>query len=150
MRTSAVAVHSRDVSQTPPHSPTQPALSAYTAMWSDVQAAGQSSDYQSERLSSHLDGKALVTVAENMSVDKANGVIGRGEPVLNPSVISANATTVTIRDCMNDEHWLKYYAGTGKPVDSVPGGRRYVVATVTEGAGAWKVTSLDVRGEGTC
>lgn len=131
--------------------PARQALAAYTAMWSDVQAAGETSDYQDPRLAAHLSGQALLTTAENMAVDKADGVIGLGRPELSDTaVVTATATTVTLHGCMSDEHWLKYHAATHTLLDTVPGGRRYVAATVTDENGTWKVTTLDVRGEGTC
>lgn len=131
--------------------PAQLALAAYTAMWSDVQVAGVTSSYQGPRLAEHLDGQALLTISENMAVDKANGIIGLGQPELSgATVVTATAITVTLHGCMSDEHWLKYFAATHKLVDTVPGGRRYVTATLTNENGTWKVTTLDVRGEGTC
>ena len=134
-----------------PSSPAQQALAAYTAMWGDVQAVGETSNYQDPRLATHLGGQALLTTSENMAADKADGVIGLGRPELSDTaVVTASTTTVTLHGCMSDEHWLKYHAATRTLVDSVPGGRRYVTATVTDENGTWKVTSLDVRGEGTC
>jgi hypothetical protein len=134
-----------------PSTPAQQALAAYTAMWADVQAAGETSNYQDPRLAAHLAGQALLTTSENMAVDKADGIIGLGQPELSgTTVVTATATTVTLHGCMSDEHWLKYFAATHKPVDNVPGGGRYVAATVTDENGTWKVTTLDVRGEGTC
>ena len=131
--------------------PAQQALAAYTAMWADVQAAGETSNYQNPRLAAHLAGQALLTTSENMAADKADGIIGLGRPELSDTaVVTATAITVTLHGCMSDEHWLKYYAATHILVDTVPGGRRYVAAIVTNESGTWKVTSLDVRGEGTC
>lgn len=138
-------------SASPSASPAQLALAAYTAMWGDVQAVGETSDYRDPRLAAHLAGQALLTTSENMAVDKADGIIGLGQPELSETtILTANATRVTLHGCMSDEHWLKYYAATHKLVDNVPGGRRYVAATVTDENGTWKVTTLDVRGEGTC
>jgi len=131
-------------------SPSQLALAAYTAMWADVQAVGLTSNYQDPRLAAHLDGTALLTISENMAADKAHGIVNLGTPVLHPSVISTAASAVTVRDCLDDSHWLQYYAADNKLVDNVPGGHRYVAATVTDENGTWKVTTLDTRGEGTC
>jgi hypothetical protein len=134
-----------------PASPAQQALAAYAAMWADVQAVGETSDYQDPRLAAHLAGQALLTTSENMAVDKADGIIGLGWPELSgTSVVTATATTVTLHGCMSDEHWLKYYAATHTLVDAVPGGRHYVAATLTDENGTWKVTTLDVRGVATC
>ncbi|MBS2966539.1 hypothetical protein KGA66_26100 [Actinocrinis puniceicyclus] len=133
-----------------PSTPAQQALAAYEAMWVDVQALDQTSDYQNPRLTAHLDGKALLTISENMAVNKAHGIVALGAPLLHPSVISAGTTVVTLRDCLDDTHWLEYYAATHKPVDDVPGGHRYIAATVTDENNTWKVTALDTKGEGTC
>jgi hypothetical protein len=126
------------------------ALAAYEAMWGDIQATSETADYQDPRLSAHLAGQALLTVSENMAVEKADGIIALGTPVVDPSVITSSPTVVTVRDCMSDVDWLQYYVATRKLVNTVPGGHRYVAATVTDQDGTWKVTSLDARGEGTC
>ena len=128
----------------------QQALTAYEAMWSDVQALDTSSDYTNPRLGDHLAGQAYMTISENMSVNKANGIIGLGAPKLHPRVLTASSSAVTIADCMDDTHWLEYYASTQKLVDNIPGGHRYTTATVTEENGIWKVTALDTRGDGSC
>ena len=133
-----------------PSGPAQLALAAYSAMWADVQALSETSNYTDPRLGAHLDGQAYMTISENMSVNKANGIIGLGAPVLHPHVVTANATTVSLADCMDDTHWLEYYAATRKLVDNVPGGYRYTAATVTDENGTWKVTALDTRQDGSC
>lgn len=119
-------------------------------MWGDVQAVGQASNYRDTRLVAHLDGKALLTVSENMAADQAHGIVELGSPVPHPRVITATATTATLADCLDDTHWLTYYAATRTLTDTAPGGHRYVTATVTDENGTWKVTTLDTRGEGTC
>lgn len=126
------------------------ALAAYAAMWGDVQAAGTTSNYQDPRLAEHLDGKALLTVSENMAADQAHGIVELGTPVPHPRVITATASTATLADCLDDTGWLTYYAATRTLTDNVPGGHRYVTATVADENGTWKVTILDTRGEGTC
>lgn len=133
-----------------PSTSAQLALAAYTAMWGDVQVLSETSDYTNPRLGDHLAGSAYMTISENMSVNKANGIVGVGAPVLHPRVLSTNATTVTLADCMDDRNWLEAYAATHKLVDTVPGGRRYTTATVTDDNGVWKVTAIDTRGDGSC
>lgn len=133
-----------------PSAAAQLALAAYTAMWGDVQVLSETSDYTNPRLGDHLAGSAYMTISENMSVNKADGIVGVGAPVLHPRVLSVNATTVTLADCMDDRNWLEAYAATHKLVDTVPGGRRYTTATVTDDNGVWKVTAIDTRGDGSC
>jgi hypothetical protein len=130
--------------------PAEQALAAYTAMWADVQVLSETSNYTDPRLSNHLDGQAYATISENMSVNKAHGIIGLGAPVLHAHVLTVNATTVTLADCMDDTHWLEYYSATRKPVDNTPGAHRYTTATVTDENGTWKVTAIDTRGDGSC
>jgi len=150
-RSSAASPASVSASPSPsPSTPAQQALSAYRAMWADVQALSETSDYTNPRLGDHLDGQAYMTISENMSVNKANGIVGVGAPVLHPRVLSVNATTVTLADCMDDRNWLEAYAATHKLVDTVSGGFRYTTATVTEDKGVWKVTAIDTRADGSC
>lgn len=144
------AVASPDPAGLSPSAPAQLALAAYTAMWGDVQVLSETSNYTDPRLGDHLDGSAYMTISENMSVDKADGVIALGAPVLHPRVLAADSTTVSVADCLDDTHWLEYYASTRRLTNNVPGGHRYVAATVTDEKGTWKVTTLDMRGEGTC
>ncbi|MGH3627952.1 MAG: hypothetical protein ACRDRL_11005 [Sciscionella sp.] len=126
------------------------ALAAYEAMWTAVQLASVTSNYTDPRLGDHLAGQAYTTISENMAVNKANGIIGLGQPVLHPRVISSNASTVTLADCMDDTHWLQYHAATHTLVDNLPGGHRYSTATVTNQNGTWKVTVIDTRADGSC
>lgn len=133
-----------------PSSPAQLALAAYTAMWGDVQAVGVTSNYQDPRLAEHMQGQPLSTFRENLAEEQSKGIVGRGAPVLHPQVLSATPTSVDLADCLDDRAWLEVYASTSKPVDAVPGGLRYVTATVTDEGGSWKVRALNVRGEGTC
>jgi hypothetical protein len=133
-----------------PSAPAQLALAAYTAMWGDVQAVGVTSNYQDPRLAEHMQGQPLSTFRENLAEEQSKGIVGRGAPVLHPRVLRVGATSVDLADCLDDRAWLEVYATTGKPADAVPGGLRYVTATVTDEGGTWKVTALDVRGEGTC
>lgn len=146
---STVAV-SRTAASPSPSTPSQLALAAYTAMWGDVQVLSETSDYTNPRLGEHLDGQAYTTISENMSVNKAHGIVGVGAPLLHPRVLAASATAVTLADCMDDTNWLEAYQATGKLVDSVPGGHRYTTASVTDENGTWKVTAIDTRGDGSC
>jgi hypothetical protein len=145
--------------------PAGQALAAYRAMWADVQLVNQTltipapsgsaaspgtPSYQSPILQQHLDGAALLTIEENLDANEAHGIIGLGMPVLHPTVESASATTVQLRDCMDDTHWLEYYAASHTLVNNIPGGHRYTTATVTDENGTWKVTQLDTRDDGTC
>jgi hypothetical protein len=131
-------------------SPAGEALAAYAAMWKDVAEADNTADYQASYLSNHLAGQALLTITNNMAVEKSEGIVVHGAPVLHPVVTSVSASTVAISDCMGDQAWLEYRASTGKLLDDVPGGFRATTATVTDQSGLWKVTQINTGADGTC
>jgi hypothetical protein len=131
-------------------SPATEALAAYAAMWKDVAEADNTADYQASYLGSHLAGQALLTITNNMAVEKSEGIVVHGAPVLHPVVTSASASTIAISDCLSDQAWLEYRASTGKLLDDVPGGFRATTATVTDQNGIWKVTQINTGAEGTC
>jgi hypothetical protein len=103
-------------------SPAAEALAAYAAMWKDVAQADNTADYQASYLGDHLAGQALLTITDNMAVEKSEGIVVHGAPVLHPVVTSASASTAAISDCMADQAWLEYRASTGKLLDNIPGG----------------------------
>jgi hypothetical protein len=119
-------------------------------MWKDVAEAINTDDYQASYLSNHLAGQALLTITDNMAVQKSQGIVGHGAPVLHPVVTSATASTVAISDCLDARAWLQYYAASGKLVDNVPGGFRVTTATVTDQNGIWRVTQINTGADGTC
>jgi len=131
-------------------SPAAGALAAYVAMWREVAEASSTDDYQAAYLSDHLSGQALLTITDNLAVDKSQGIVGRGSPVLRPVATSASATAVAVSDCLDDRGWLQYYASTGKPVDEFPGGFRATTATVTDKNGIWTVTQINTGADGSC
>lgn len=149
---SGATTHPATASASP--SPTDPAaavaLAAYTAMWKDVAEASTTDDYQASYLSDYLSGQALLTITDNLSADKNQGIVARGAPVLHPAVTSATPSTVTITDCLSDQAWLEVRATTGALVNDVPGGFRSTTATVTDENNIWKVTQLNTGAEGTC
>lgn len=148
---SSAATHSATANTSPsPASPAAAALAAYRVMWADVAEAGTTDDYQASYLGDHLAGQALLTITDNLTADKQQGIVGRGAPILDPVVTSASSSTVAISDCLDDVKWLQYNVSTNKPLNTTPGGLRATTATVTDEDGTWKVTKLDTGAEGTC
>jgi hypothetical protein len=129
------------------------ALTAYRAMWSDMVAASQTSDYQSPLLSEHATGSALSVLVQGLAKNQALGIVTKGKPVLHPQVTSltpaANPTQATITDCFDSRHWLDYKT-TGGLTNNTPGGQHSTAAIVTDAGGSWKVTQLAVQAAGTC
>ena len=131
------------------------AVAAYMAMWLDVAATAETSDWRSPRLAEHATGDALSVLSRAMYSDYQRGLVTKGEPSNDPSVLSVtppdSPTTVRLSDCGNSTRWLKYDAKTGELADDSPGGRRAITAEVKlDQGGHWKVTRFAVGGLGTC
>jgi hypothetical protein len=150
---------------TPPAAPTSPvsvvdraqqeALEAYRGMWRDFAAAGATSDWRSPRLGQYATGVALTNLSRGLYADHYNGLVTKGEPILNPSVFSVDPpqdpAKVVITDCGDSTHWLKYRADNGQLADDKPGGRRLINAIVDKQSdGSWKVSDYGVHEIGTC
>jgi hypothetical protein len=137
----------------PPSGVAAAALAAYRGMWADMVVASHTSDYQSPLLSQNASGEALSVLVQGLAKNQAQGVVVKGEPVLDPSVTSlapaGSPTQATISDCFDDTHWLDYKTSGGL-VNSTPGGHRATTAIVVESGGTWKVTRLAVQATGTC
>lgn len=131
------------------------ALAAYRGMWADFVTAGLTSDWRSPDLGRHAIGVALTNLSRSLYADHYNGVVTRGEPVLNPIVRSADPTNdplkVIVGDCGDSSHWLKYRANDGAPASGSTGGRRRITGVVDKQAdGSWKVSDYAVEDLGTC
>jgi hypothetical protein len=132
----------------------QAALAAYRGMWHDFVVAGTTSDWQSASLGQYATGIALTTLSRGLYADHYNGLVTKGEPVLNPTVSSLDPATaprkIIVTDCGDSTHWLKYRADNGQ-LDDTPGGRRLINAIVEKQAdGSWKVTDFGVHDVGSC
>lgn len=157
--TTAVPAQPSSVAPTTPTNPAdrakQAALVAYRGMWHSFVVAGTTSDWQSPSLGQYATGIALTNLSRGLYADHYNGLVTKGEPVLNPNVSSVdppnNPTKVMITDCGDSTHWLQYRADNGQLADSTPGGRRLINATVQKQAdGSWKVTDFGVHDLGSC
>jgi hypothetical protein len=131
------------------------ALTAYRAMWQDFIAAGTTSDWQSSRLAQHATGTALQNLSRGLYADHQNGVVTRGEPILQPAVSSVEPATdpkkVVITDCGDSTNFLKYDKETGRPADNEQGGRQLINAIVElQSDGSWKVSDYGVHEVGSC
>lgn len=141
--------------ETPADRASQEALAAYRGMWQDFVEAGVTSDWQSAALGRHATGIALTNLSRGLYADSYNGLVTRGEPVLDPRVTSVepvdDPATVRVADCGDSSNWLKYRADTGVRADDNPGGRRMITAVVDlQADGLWKVSDYAVRDLGSC
>jgi hypothetical protein len=78
-------------------------------MWAAWVTAAQTSDATSRTVGRYTTGKALELILTSLAQDKQEGMVTRGQPVLNPRVQAATPTAsptqVTIADCADDSHW---------------------------------------------
>lgn len=131
------------------------ALAAYRGMWADFVTAGLTSDWRSPDLGRHAIGVALTNLSRSLYADHYNGIVTKGEPILNPIVRSADPTDdpvkVIVGDCGDSSHWLKYRADDGALTSATSGGRRRITGVVDKQAdGSWKVSDYAVEDLGTC
>ncbi|MCP2243324.1 hypothetical protein [Lentzea aerocolonigenes] len=131
------------------------ALAAYKQMWGDFTAAGKTSDWQSPGLRQHATGIALDKLSQSLYGDDYRGLVTKGNPILNPSVATAEPSndpkTIVITDCGDSTNWLKYRKDNGALADDKPGGRHLINSTVEKQAdGSWKVSDYGVHDVGSC
>jgi hypothetical protein len=124
-------------------------------MWKDFVAAGRTSDWQSSSLGTHATGLALQSLSRGLYSDHYKGLVTKGEPILNPSVSSAEPvdapTKVMVTDCGDSTNWLKYRKDNGELADYEPGGRQLINAIVLKQSdGSWKVSEYGVHEVGSC
>ncbi|WP_232237280.1 MULTISPECIES: hypothetical protein [Actinoalloteichus] len=129
-------------------------MAAYEGMWAAFVAAGTTAHWQDPALATHATGQALSTLTRGLYADAYNGLVTRGEPILDPTVSSAepagDPTTVIVTDCGDGSNWLKYTA-EGQLADDEPGGRRRINAIVERQPNHdWMVTDFGVHEVGTC
>ena len=127
--------------------PQAAAVAAYRAFWQAFLAAGDPMNPEDPRLAEHATGEELAAVRKSFLAAKAAGNVIRGTLDLAPKVVSADATTVVLRDCYGDGTGL-YSAATGARQDKETPGRQLVTATVTLVDGVWKVSAIKHEGEG--
>lgn len=129
------------------------ATDAYRGIWRAMANAGETSDWRSPELAKYATGDALGVINRSLYTDHLNGVVTKGAPKLSPQVSGMtpenHPTTITISDCGDSSHWLKYK--DGRPLNDEPGGRRAITAEVKKQPdGSWKVTRFAVEAVGTC
>jgi hypothetical protein len=130
------------------------ALDAYRGMWKAYVEAIRIPDPSYPDLARYAQGDALNVFVNGLTSVQRDGLVGKGDVTINPSVIAAkpNATppTVEIQDCVDtsQSHLVKK---DGSPHQDTPGGKRKAVATAARlDDGSWKVISFALLAVGTC
>ena len=127
--------------------PQAAAVAGYRAFWQAFLSAGDPMNPEDPRLAEHATGEQLAAVRKSFLAAKAAGNVIRGSLDLAPKVVSADATTVVLRDCYGDGTGL-YSAATGARQDKETAQRVLVTATVTLVEGVWKVSAVKHEGDG--
>jgi hypothetical protein len=127
--------------------PQAAAVAGYRAFWQAFLAAADPMNPEDPRLAEHATGEQLAAVRKSFLAAKAAGNVIRGSLDLAPKVVSADATTVVVRDCYGDGTGL-YSAATGVRQDKETTQRVQVTATVTLVEGVWKVSAVKHEGDG--
>jgi hypothetical protein len=133
----------------------QGAVAAYLGMWREFTTAGTTSDWRSPALGHYATGIALSNLSRGLYADHYNGLVTRGTATHHPHLSSmsppADPTAVTVTDCSDSTHYLKYHAAIGTPANDGRGGRQLINAAVARQAdGGWKVSDFGVQAVGTC
>ena len=132
------------------------ALTAYNGMWEDLIALGATSDYKNPQMAAHMVYQPLTDWMQQFASDSGHGIVTSGRPTWTPEVVSVTPATdpthVEIADCLDDSHWLRVYAATGRPVDNIPGGRHRTESIVSfvQLTNSWMVTQQMHGKEGSC
>jgi len=129
-------------------------LDAYRGMWKAYVEAIRIPDPAYPDLARYTQGDALKVFVNGLTSVQRDGLVGKGDVTLHPSVTGVNPNasppTVEIKDCVDtsQSHLVKK---DGSPYQDTPGGRRSATATVAHLAdGTWKVASFALLAVGTC
>ena len=124
-------------------------LAAYRAGWTAFEHALVDANPEDPALAATMVPPQLTGVRANLTVDRQQGMVGRGSFTLYPKVVSLSATTATIVDCAYSTSVL-VYAKTGKPVPPItPPENDGVSSELTLTGGVWKVSKQTVT-DGKC
>ncbi len=124
-------------------------LAAYRAGWAAFEHALADANPEDPELAATMIPPQLTGVRANLSVDRQQGMVGRGSFTLHPKLVSLSATTATVVDCAYSTSVL-VYAKTGKLVPPItPPENDGVSSELILTGGVWKVYKQTVT-DGKC
>ncbi|SCE63875.1 hypothetical protein GA0070216_10143 [Micromonospora matsumotoense] len=131
----------------------QHVIDAYVGMQTAFEKASAASDPAHPDLPRYATGAALTKLVAGLQASKEQGLLGRGQTIFHPQVASlappTAPTKASVQDCMDSSKTERFKAD-GSPYKDSPGGLRAVLADVERINGEWKVTSVTIRGVGSC
>lgn len=129
-------------------------IEAYQGMWADVVSAARTADYRSPLLAAHTIDPATGQLRRTLLTFDRMGWVAKGTVVTHPEVLSASPGSdhvhAQVMDCLDETHWLTYYAGSGKLTDDKPGQRHQIAALMRHTTDGWTVESFTVAPGGSC
>ena len=146
--------HSATISSPPSRSPiSSPAanaddaavVAAYRSATAAFVHAGQTMNPDDPALLATMSGQELSTVTKNLLIDKAGGLVARGDVTLtDPHVVANDGQTATLRDCQYSGILL-VDAKTGQGAPGVANGPQDIAITATFvfTNGVWKESQQD-------
>lgn len=143
------SVTSTSAPTTTPGPATRAVLQAYRAGWAAFEHALADANPEDPELAATMVPPQLTGVRANLTVDRQQGMVGRGSFTLHPKVVSLSATTATVVDCAYSTSVL-VYANTGKPVPPITSPENDGVSSqLILTGGVWKVYKQTVT-DGKC
>jgi hypothetical protein len=124
-------------------------LTAYGAAWAAFEAALKDANPASPSLPAAMVNPILEQVKKSLVSDEVGGIVATGGVTLEPRVVSVNASTAHIADCLYSTSEL-IYRKSGKPVPPVTKPEHDgVTATLVLVGSTWKVKQQTVT-DGKC
>jgi hypothetical protein len=124
-----------------------PVVAAYRSATQAFVHAGVTMNPNDPALPATMTGQELSTVKKNLIIDRASGLIARGDITLtDPHVISNDQQTAVLRDCQYSAILL-VDAKTGQGASGVANGPQNIAVTATLAMveGTWKVSLEDLK-----
>ena len=120
-------------------------LAAYRGFWRAATAAEARPGERHPQLAEFATDKALAAEQATIVLYRQQGIVGRGEPKLNPEVVSVSLVSeqAVIRDCLDLTDVEAVYRSTGKSAIAAGQSRRHVAtAKAAVYDGRWVITEL--------
>ncbi|MEV6523197.1 hypothetical protein AB0M43_14700 [Longispora sp. NPDC051575] len=126
---------------------------AYRNMWKAFISASRASNPNDPELARYASGHALDVLMRGLQQSKDQGLLGRGEVILRPSVSGLEPATAptkaAVEDCV-DTSGTAMYKADGSPYQDSLGGKRSMSASLELIDGSWKVVNFGLKAVGTC
>lgn len=123
-------------------------LAGYARFWEVYVQAAATADPDYPGLAQVATGQALEGLRLQLTVDRRDRIVARGQPVRSATRITQLAAgRAALIECLDSNRWLAHDAATGALRDTPSGLVRRVGALLTHTTEGWKVAKLDITEE---